>query len=204
MKGTDATTQSYGEWVWLFISVCFGLIWIGLQCLPFLNPGDHLWQQELTQYQGNASLFCLSLVLVSSPLGKKLPLLIKDRRYLGLLAYGFAFAHALSAFTHTLGGDWQGWQFLGQTEQIALGLGVLALVLMTVLAITSNSTSVEVLGNAWKQLHRWLLYPVVVLALIHTIAWGVHYRLDTGSGQILSIGLVLIFGAITWLRFANR
>ncbi len=200
----DANARSVLAWLWLTFTVALGCAWVFLQCLPFLNPGDHLWQQEVTQYQGNLSLLCLGMILITSPLNKFLPALVRDRRWLGLLAFGFAVAHALSGFTHTLGGDWQGWEFLGSYDQFALLLGVISLLFLSILAISSNESSVQWLGTHWKVMHRWLFYPAVLLGVLHTLGLGVHYRWDTLSGQIWIGVLMLACAGVVWLRWQSR
>ncbi|WP_218080381.1 ferric reductase-like transmembrane domain-containing protein [Anthocerotibacter panamensis] len=188
------------DWTWFVLTMLLGSVWVYLVILPFINPSDHLWQQEVTQYQGNLALFCLGIILYASGLSRWLPAIVKDRRWLGLMAFGLAVAHTISGFKHTLGGDWQGWQFLGPLEQGALGIGVLSLLLLTVLALTSNNWSVQTLGKGWKVLHRSLFYPAVILALLHTAGLGVHFRWSTPQGLINLLLVALTLVGALWLR----
>jgi len=192
-------SRSWGTWLWLLGSLGLGCIWLLVLCLPFLSAGDHLWQQEVTSYQGNLALFCFGLILLAIPLKPWLPDLLKDRRWLGLLVFGFALAHTLSGFTHTLGGDWQGWAFLGPKEQVALGLGLVALGGLAVLAATSNEAAVQALGAGWKTLHRWLFYPVLGLTVGHTVLWGVNYQSPWAI-----VGLVLTTLGLVGLRWVGK
>ncbi|WP_287128651.1 ferric reductase-like transmembrane domain-containing protein [Candidatus Cyanaurora vandensis] len=185
------------RWAWFGFTLALGIVWLTLLCLPFLNAGDHLWQQEVTAYQGNLALVCLGLILLAVPLRSWLPALLQDRRWLGLLVFGFALAHTINGFTHTLGGDLAGWQFLGPTEQVALGLGTLALIFLFILALTSNSTAVTALGTAWKKLHRLLFYPTLILILIHTLLWGVNYA-GWVPAVLLIAGTVGLVGLRWW------
>jgi DMSO/TMAO reductase YedYZ heme-binding membrane subunit len=192
------------DWAWLLGSIFFGGTWVVLQCLPFVRPGDHLWQQEVAAYQGNFSLFFLGLLLLAPAVRTWFPALLQDRRWLGLLAFGFALAHTLGAFSHTLGGNWQGWQFLAFNQQIYLGLGLLSLFILTILALTSNDFTVQTLGRTWKILHRVLFYPALLLALVHTVGLGVWYQFNNPQGLthsiLLGVGLLAIASLRLWAK----
>jgi methionine sulfoxide reductase heme-binding subunit len=188
--------------VWPFLSVLLGVAWLVLNFLAFSSPGDHLWQQTLLEYQGHIALICLSLILLAGPLRRGFPGLLEDRRWLGLLAFGFACAHSLGAFQHTLGGTWWAFEFLSPRNQYALWMGVASLLLLLPLALTSTNGAIKRLGKFWRWLHK-LVIPSLILAMAHTLLMGVHYPLDKAWGMITA---TLLLGAglvVFWLRSQN-
>ncbi len=183
-----ALRRQIRTWGGISSTLLLGCAWLILLCLPFVSPGDHLWQQEVLQYQGFLALALLLIIPLATPLG-----IMVDRRWWGLLAFGLTLGHGLGAFKHTFGADLQGWQFLSPMALIALVLGVLSLLLMIPLTLTSNNWSVARLGAAWKTLHRSLFYPVLILAVVHTVAMGVHFQSSSIQGQINT----LLLGGLT-------
>jgi sulfoxide reductase heme-binding subunit YedZ len=51
-------------------------------------------------------------------------------------------------------------------ERRAMGIGLVAFLLLVPLALTSNNGWQKRLGRRWKQIHR-LVYPAVPLSLLH-------------------------------------
>ena len=100
--------------------------------------------------------------------------LIGYRRMLGL----FAFFYALLHLTTYVWLD-QGWNFSQVVEDVIkrpfITLGMLAVLLLLPLALTSNRWSMRRLGRRWQRLHR-LVYLIAILAVWH-FYWQV--KLDT-------------------------
>jgi methionine sulfoxide reductase heme-binding subunit len=188
--------------VWPVLSLLGGGSWLVLNFFAFSSPGDHLWQQTLLEYQGHMALICLFLVLLAGPLRHRFPGLLEDRRWLGLLAFGFASAHSLGAFQHTLGGTWWAFEFLSPANQYALGMGVASLLLLVPLALTSTNGAIKRLGKFWRWLHK-LVIPSLVLAMAHTVWMGVHYPLDKAWGAIATTFLLGTSLIVFWLRGKN-
>lgn len=100
--------------------------------------------------------------------------LMKNRRYLGIIMFNFAFIH---------------YMWLKGFNIIKYGLpefipnyqifGMLALTLSLPLVITSNNFSVKKLGKFWKTLH-YLVYPIMFLLVLHTSLQGRDYALIYG------------------------
>ncbi len=185
--------------VWPVLSLLGGGSWLVLNFFAFSSPGDHLWQQTLLEYQGHIALICLFLALSAGSLRRSFPELVTDRRWLGLLAFGFASAHSLGAFQHTLGGTWWAFEFLSPRNQYALWMGVASLLLLLPLALTSTNGAIKRLGKFWRWLHK-LVIPSLILAMAHTVLMGVHYPLDKAWGTITTALLLGAGFTVFWLR----
>ena len=94
-----------------------------------------------------------------------LPRLILVRRMLGLAAGAYALAH-LGVYALQQGFAW-GFIVVQMVSHPVLTVGLLSILGMAALAITSTDGWVRRLGRAWKQLHL-LVHPATVLALLHT------------------------------------
>jgi DMSO/TMAO reductase YedYZ heme-binding membrane subunit len=191
--------MKFSAMVWPFLSMMIGGAWLVLNFFAFSSPGDHLWQQTLLEYQGHIALVGLFLVLLAGPLRSSLPGLVEDRRWLGLIVFGFACAHSLGAFQHTLGGNWWAFEFLSPRNQYALWMGVASLLFLVPLVLTSTNTAIKRLGKFWRWLHK-LVIPALILAMAHTVWMGVHYPLDKAWGFFTTA--LVMGGGITvfWLR----
>lgn len=87
---------------------------------------------------------------------------IQLRKPAGLWAFGFAILHVLFYI-----GDAQlTWLALPMQPFIALGL--LGLLILTALALTSNRRAMQRLGKSWKRLHR-LVYLAGLAVVLHAI-----------------------------------
>jgi sulfoxide reductase heme-binding subunit YedZ len=88
--------------------------------------------------------------------------LMRQRRYLGVAAFGFAALHTVFylAAEGTLA------KILGEALEPGILTGWLAFLIFVPLAVTSNDASVRALGRWWKPLQRWV-YPAAVLTLAH-------------------------------------
>lgn len=156
--------------------------------------------QSLQQKTGVAALVFLLLSLACTPLAKFLgwtPLLPR-RQALGV--YGFLYA--LFHFLVFIGVDYRFnfsliWQDVGSKSYILIGL--LALSLLTPLAITSLAWFKKRMGKRWKQLHR-LAYLIPVLVLWHFFS-SVKGNLSTLQGNL---GQPLLFTGLLILLLLAR
>jgi sulfoxide reductase heme-binding subunit YedZ len=99
-----------------------------------------------------------------------LTVLREFRRMIGLFAAFYAALH-LFAWARQYGYDWP---YLADeiVLRIYLGIGFVGALLLVPLAVTSPAVMHRLLGaQRWRRLH-WLMYPVVVAALIHF--WLAH------------------------------
>jgi len=90
------------------------------------------------------------------------------RRRIGLAAFFYALLHMLAY----LGLD-RGWSLVKLWEDVVIRtyitLGMIALVLMVPLALTSTNGMIRRLGRkTWDRIH-WLIYPLAILAVTHNM-----------------------------------
>ena len=75
-------------------------------------------------------------------------------------------------------------------ERPFITIGMLAVILLTPLAVTSTNGMIRRMGKNWMRLHK-LIYPIGVLAVIH-FWWMV--KLDIREPIIYSVILALLLG----------
>lgn len=172
------------------------LCWLPLVILVTAYLTDNLTInpiQAATQRSGDIAIITLLASLAMTPLHIlfNLPQLLKLRRPLGLYAFFYATLHML---TYT-GWDYQ-FDFNLIVASIAdkpyLIVGLLALSLLTPLALTSHRWWQKTLGKAWKRIHQ-LVYGIAVLAVIHLAmaVKGDFLRLQGDIWKPLAASLVL-------------
>ena len=150
----------------LLLLCCTPLIWLVIGAVTGslgANPTEALIR-ELGQW----ALRFLLITLMATPARRWLGwgLLLNYRRMLGLFGFFYGLLHLLGFiwFEHFF--DWQE-LFSDVIKRPFITLGMLALLLLLPLALTSTRRAVIRLGfRKWQQLHR-LLYLAVTLALVH-------------------------------------
>ncbi len=149
------------------------------------------------------SLGMILLALAIGPLCSLVPRLpakaiIRDaRRLIGVSAAWFAGWHVGLSYAN---------QFhaanplhLPAVYQRAFGLGLVALVILIALTVTSFDAAFRHLGRWWFRLHR-LIYAALLLVLLHAFMIGVH---ATSWPFLITLTLVVaaLFGAQLYLGF---
>lgn len=156
--------------------------------------------QELTQKSGYTALVLLVLSLACTPANTLLGWrqALKLRRPLGLYAFLYAFAH----FLIFAGLDYQfDLTFLPDAilEKPFILIGSAALLILSLLAITSFQWWMKRLGKNWKRLHK-LIYLAAPLVLLH-FAWSQKGDLARLQGNILQPVLFsLVVGILLFMR----
>jgi sulfoxide reductase heme-binding subunit YedZ len=89
--------------------------------------------------------------------------LARRRRHIGVAAFGYSLLHAVSYLERQPFGT-----IVEDAGEPALLTGWIALLVMLVLAVTSNDMAVRRLGARWKWLHR-TVYLTAALTLAHWI-----------------------------------
>jgi len=123
--------------------------------------------QYLEQILGRIAIYWLVAALAVTPLYtltgyRDLP---NRRRAVGLYAFMYVCLHLLIFFGLDYGFNWaQLWSLV--TGKVYLLVGVLALLLLIPLAVTSFDYFLRKMGKNWKRLH-WLVYPAVVVSILH-------------------------------------
>jgi sulfoxide reductase heme-binding subunit YedZ len=131
---------------------------------------------ELLHPTGEFSARFMIIAMLASPLalvfkGWRGPLwLKKNRRYFGVAAFAYAFAHTVVYLIDigTLA------SVLADLPKFYIWTGWLAFAIFVPLAVTSMDYFVRVMGPAWKKLQR-ATYAAAVLTLLHWAAlndWG--------------------------------
>ena len=140
--------------LWMFSSLLMG------QYFP--DPGKLLMRLSGIW----ASVFVvavMSMTLVGKI--KQLKVINRYRRFIGLAAFFYSLLHFVVYLVLFAGLSWT-WISSDLVEKPYIYVGTLALVIMTVLAITSTKSMMRRLGNRWKPIHR-LMYLAVIGILAH-------------------------------------
>lgn len=171
-----------------------------LRVLVPVISGDPRYQARpafaLSEDCGVAAVWALVAVLSLSPLRAIFPKagwargLNRHRRIVGVAAAGYATAHMLGWAIDV--GGWAG--IPAELDKPFIYLGMLAWLILLVLAVTSLKGFVRRLGRRWKPLHR-TVYLAAVLALIHQT---MQARAGLGPTFWLFVGL----GVLQVLRWA--
>lgn len=121
--------------------------------------------------------------------------LAKHRRTLGLLAFAYGVLH-LTVWAiidvQLIIDDLVGWDVV-KTDLLKrpfITIGMLALLLMLPLAVTSTKGMIRRLGKAWTKLHR-LVYVVAILGLVH---FFMAVKLDWREPLVYALILAALLG----------
>ena len=170
-----------------------------LALLPLVNTATLVLRGDavdpvalMTHTTGDWTLNFLLLTLSITPLRRfGLPAsIIRLRRMLGLYAFFYAVLHFMIYLFLDNNGS------LSATIHDAfrrpfVTAGILALLMMTPLAITSNDRSIRALKRNWGRLHR-LVYLVAIAGVIHYI-WLVKRDMSRPLSYLLVLsGLLLL------------
>lgn len=149
------------------------------------DPGNFLLQN-----MGIATLVMILVVLALSPLYWLFPWqgINRVRRQLGLWCFTYAVLHLLCYLLFIIGLSFP--QFITDLSgRPYIIVGMAALVCLAALAASSPRAIAYRLGNWWKRIH-WLIYPALLLALLHFF-WIV--RADLGEwGYYAACSLILL------------
>lgn len=157
-----------------------GLYWLVAGTIPSTSAA----LSTLMRYYAFSALTLLFVTLIPGLLVSYFPhfryngILVHLRRAVGVSVFYFAFLHAMIGFFHNLTGKISAAFFLAPRHQWALLASTAALLILSLMAITSFNRAVTYLGKRWKQLHR-LIYPVTILVLFHAFAIGSHFTVPT-------------------------
>ena len=152
----------------IFVLSLMPLLWLACGLFGWLGASlgaDPV--KKLEHELGKTALNLLLLTLAVTPLRLLLgnPHLLRVRRMLGL----FAFSYVLLHFTVYVVLDLElNWRAVGSeiVKRPYITLGLLALLLLVPLAVTSTQRMMRRLGRRWHSLHR-LIYPIAILGVWH-------------------------------------
>jgi sulfoxide reductase heme-binding subunit YedZ len=144
---------------------------------------------------GKWTLNFLMITLCMAPLGDLTHsvLWLRFRRMFGLFAFFYALLHLLVYLVLDQEGNFGAlWQDIVKRPYITIGM--LGLLLLVPLALTSTAKSQRRLGRRWTQLHR-LVYAVAVLGVWH-FWWQV--KKDVREPLIYAGGLAVLLAWRLW------
>lgn len=127
------------------------------------------------------------------------PWLVQLRRTLGLFAFTYVLLHFLTWLVLDQGLYWAG---IGVdiAKRPFITIGLLALLLLIPLAITSTNGMMRRLGKRWKSLHR-LIYLIAILGVWH-FYWQV--KADIREPLIYATLVAALLGWRVWKQHLHR
>lgn len=117
------------------------------------------------------TLLLINRIGIAKPVGRWL---LKRRRHFGLATAIYAGIHMLH---YLLDADDLA-TILAEMLEFKISIGWVAMIIMILLAATSNAASIRKLGRRWKTLHNWI-YPAAALTFLH---W---YLFDWFTSRVL-------------------
>lgn len=168
-----------------------GWITLTIGMITLLRTGNHV------DYTGHGAIICLMLALIARPISRFFPQLLQYRRFLGVAAFTLALAHIGQMIDHTFKWNFEGFWFMLPQHQWGIGLGTLAILLMTPAALTSFDKMQVYLGKYWRKIHL-LTVPAFILAVVHVLLSGSSYLGSfnlTASHQV-RVGILAILSLI--------
>lgn len=159
------------NWQWVFVNLS-GLIVMLTLVAQAEKAGDFHADFEPMLASGKWSIRFLLFSLTMTPLNMLFGWrgALKLRKPAGLWAFGFAALHFAFFLTDP---RWRTVPF--PINQTYIVLGVVALAILSAMAITSNRWAMKRMGRAWKRLHR-LVYAVGFLVIAHALLAAVSSK----------------------------
>jgi len=155
--------------------------------------------RDIEHRLGRTALYFLIGTLAVTPLLRLARInLVRFRQALGLICFSYAVLHLSAWIAFDMAFLWA--QMLKDVvKRPYLIFGMLAFLMLTALAVTSNRWSIRRMGAGWRRLHR-LIYPAAVLVSVHWL-WALKLW---ESKPLTMLGLILVLLALRLLRFLPR
>ena len=154
--------------------------------------------QEVLHTLGKTGLNLLLITLAVTPVRRLTGLkwLVALRRALGLAVFAYILLHAVTYVVLDLQLAWSTF-FADVTQRPYITVGVVALILLVPLAVTSTNSMQRHLGRRWQKLHR-LVYVIGILGVVHFF-WQV--KITTVEPLLYTFILIVLLGfrAKDWL-----
>ncbi len=151
-----------------------------------------------------SAVILLSVSLAIGPLSRLVPAirpLVAHRKYWGVVGFGFGLLHAALAFSDPL----------IFSAELALSrpnvrLGLMALIVFALLAVTSNAWAMRKLGGKnWKRLQQLGYLGLVLVGLdLLVLADGTFIRTPLGLFLGLLVAAALALAAVQYIRGLKR
>ena len=129
---------------------------------------------EMVDYTGHAALLCWMFTLIARPISRLWGVPFQYRRLFGVSAFLLSLTHVAHTLDHSWGWQLQAIPFMLPLYQVGIWAGMVALMFLFPLALTSNDWAVKRLGAHWRHLHL-LSVPAFLLCLGHIILTGSNY-----------------------------
>ncbi len=146
--------------------------------------------KDVIHFTGIGAFNLLLISLLLTPLAKKYRqgYLLQTRRLLGLYSFTYALFHLLSFLAFEVQFDFV--LFVDEIiERPYITVGMLALVILTALAITSFNVLKRKMGNKWQRLHNWVYVASLMIAL-HFL-WSVKSEIiEPGIYMLVTVFLL--------------
>jgi len=173
------------------------LFWIFID-IVFDNLGANPIQ-ELHIRLGDWSLRFLCITLTITPIQKitKWPGMANYRQLFGLYSFFYASLHVLSylCIDHALV-----WPVIVTDilESAYIWFGLIAYIIIFLLAITSPKSAKKRMGKSWKKLHRFI-YAASIAVIIHYF-WQLKGNLLQPVFYMILVFLLLSFRVLVWYK----
>jgi sulfoxide reductase heme-binding subunit YedZ len=148
--------------------------------------------ESIIHFTGIGAFNLLLLSLAITPVSKrfKISMLLKVRRLVGLYSFTYAFCHLLNFLVFEVQFDWL--LFLNEIiDRPYITIGMIGLLTMVALAITSIPSFKKRMGKNWQKLHNWV-YLAVLLVGIH-FYWSVKSEIIEPSIYLFITLMLLAF-----------
>lgn len=182
--------------LWIMASL-IPLVWIFIDIL-FDNLGANPIQ-ALHIRLGDWSLRFLCITLAITPIQKitKWPGMAHYRQLFGLYSFFYATLHALAYLCIDQALVWP-IIVTDIVESSYIWFGILAYVILFLLAITSPKSAKKRMGKQWKKLHR-LIYLASIAVIIHYF-WQLKGNLLQPVFYTILVFLLLAFRVANWFK----
>lgn len=155
--------------------------------------------RDIEHRLGRTALYLLIATLCVTPLLRLARLnVMRFRQALGLICFTYVGCHVAAWVVFDMGFLW-GQMVRDVVKRPYLIFGMLALVMLVALALTSNRLSIRRMGAGWRRLHR-LIYPAAVLAAMHWL-WALKVW---ESWPLLMLGAILLLLSLRLLGKPSR
>ncbi|BBL58730.1 sulfite oxidase heme-binding subunit YedZ [Methylomonas koyamae] len=155
--------------------------------------------QAMHIYLGDWSLRFLCITLAITPLQTMTQWrgMTDYRQLFGLTAFFYATLHLLGYLSADHA--WV-WPIIGLDlwQSSYLWFGLLAYLILLLLAVTSPKAAKKRLGKTWKKLHRYI-YLAAAAAILHYF-WQLKGNLAEPLFYLLVLGMLLGFRGLVWLK----
>ena len=169
-------------WLIYIIGSAPGIYFITLGVRNELGPEPIA---KLEHLLGEFALQMLIFGLAITPLRRLFRInLFKFRRAIGLIAFGYVLLHVLTWALLDIGDLNRIWADI--TKRPYITIGMLALLGLIPLALTSNNFAQRRLGSIWRQLHR-LTYGICILGGLHFVMLRKGFQIE----PLLYLGSIL-------------